>query len=211
MTYMDAIKRPFTNIKNLVIGIIIMAIPIVNFLGIGYVLNCASTSMRRKYALPEWGDWWNLFVRGIVTLVIAIIYMIPIFLVGLLLLGPAFITAITAYSEAGSIAAALTGLTALGMGLIVTAIVAVIISVFTSGAMMNFVSKNYKFSAAFEFSKIAKKAFTGTFFAAWLFSIVYAVIVMIVLGFIPIVGIFIANFVVAVTVYTILGEAFKKA
>ena len=212
MAFMDAVRRPFTDLKSLVIGIVLMAIPIVNFLAIGYVLNCAGSTMKKKNEMPKWGDWWNLFVRGIITRIIGVIFAIPLILVAILALGAAFLSGLGAYAmQTGGVASLLTGFGALGIGLVVTAIVAVIISLVGSAAIMRFVDNGYKFSAAFELSAIFKKAFTGTFFAAWLVALVYAVVVMMLLSFIPLIGALIAQFIVAVTMYTILAEAYKKA
>jgi len=40
--YGEAIKRPFSDVKKLLIGIVIQLIPIVNFMAIGYQLKCAN-------------------------------------------------------------------------------------------------------------------------------------------------------------------------
>ncbi|MCD4740362.1 DUF4013 domain-containing protein [archaeon] len=75
-----AAKRPFTDIKSLVMGIVFMFIPILNFAVIGYMLKCAKTASQGDYTLPEWGDWGGLIISGILSMVIMFVYMIPGFI-----------------------------------------------------------------------------------------------------------------------------------
>lgn len=72
-----AAKRPFTDIKSLIIGIVLMIIPIVNFAVVGYMLKCAKTAAQGDYTLPEWTDWGGLIISGIIAAVIMFVYMIP--------------------------------------------------------------------------------------------------------------------------------------
>jgi hypothetical protein len=51
--YTVSIKRPFSDFKKLLIGIVLSIIPIVNFIALGYQLNCAKTAMKKKYEHPD--------------------------------------------------------------------------------------------------------------------------------------------------------------
>jgi len=58
--YKGAIKRPFSDFKNLSIAALMYLVPFVNFVtsmtfGTGYTLKCAKTAKKKK--LPEWKDW----------------------------------------------------------------------------------------------------------------------------------------------------------
>ena len=44
----EAIKRPFTDLKILLIGIVLSIIPIVNWFTFGYFLECARTTGKKK-------------------------------------------------------------------------------------------------------------------------------------------------------------------
>ena len=64
-------------------------------------------------------------------------------------------------------------------------------------AVLNYV-KTKKFSGAFDFSTVLKKAITGKYFVAWLVVIIVTGIVIAVLSFIPILGPAIAIFIMGV-------------
>jgi hypothetical protein len=211
MSFGDAFKRPFQDFKSLLIGIVIMIIPIVNFIGMGYVLRCAKGPIRRDFKLPVWERWGDLFVKGIVSTVIGIIYMIPAMIVFALTVGFALIT--------GGLTGALSGTTSLttllpmfataGIGLIATVVVAIIFGLLGNAAIIRYAEKE-TFGAAFEVGAIAKKAFTGTFFAAWLVGAIYFSILMAILSMIPYIGTAIAAFIGYVTFITLTAEAYGK-
>jgi len=211
MNFKNAVKRPFQDTKTLIIGMIIMLIPIVNFtVGAGYFLECARTSLKKDNKLPEFKDWKNLFMKGMGAFVISLVYAIPIFIVLLLTIGSTLLTGgVSALFNDGGIAA-LNALATLGMGMVVTVVVALIISILSSAAMIRYAEKG-NLGAAFEFVAIAKKAFTGEYIAAWLLAMVYTLLVVFVFSLLPFVGAMVAAFITGVTMYTLLAEAYKKA
>ena len=75
VNYGQALKRPFTNIGRLVILFILYLIPIVNFIAFGYFLECAKIAKEKK--LPELKNYGSLFVRGLLSLIIGLIYFLP--------------------------------------------------------------------------------------------------------------------------------------
>lgn len=84
--YGEAIKRPFSDVKKLLIGIAIQLIPIVNFMVIGYQLKCARYAMNKKYELPEWTEWKDLFINGLKVWIICIVYLLPGVIIGYMVL-----------------------------------------------------------------------------------------------------------------------------
>jgi len=79
-----AVKRPFTDIKALIIGIVLVVlfiIPLVNIvtmlLLVGYVLTCAKTASEGNFEMPVWGDWVGLLIKGIVAGIVGFVYMLP--------------------------------------------------------------------------------------------------------------------------------------
>ena len=72
-----AVKRPFSNVKSLIMGMIFLIIPILNLAAIGYLLKCAKTASQGDYSMPEWTDWGGLIVSGLLSIVIIFVYMIP--------------------------------------------------------------------------------------------------------------------------------------
>lgn len=81
-------------IMKIVIGGILLFIPIINFMSLGYmleVLKRAADGM--DIPLPEWDDFGGKFMKGLMVFIIALVYMIPIWLVLCLTWGLVFVAA----------------------------------------------------------------------------------------------------------------------
>src|SRR3989344_5954514 len=74
--FVKAIERPFTNFKKFMLGLLFSLIPIVNFIAMGYELECAKTASKKQFQLPEWKNYGKLFKRGFLQLCIALLYMV---------------------------------------------------------------------------------------------------------------------------------------
>ncbi|MEK6835887.1 MAG: DUF4013 domain-containing protein, partial [Nanoarchaeota archaeon] len=84
--YEEAIKRPFTDFKKLLIGILFSILPIINFIAIGYSLVAAKTVFKQNYELPKWEKFGNLFAKGLIAFLINIFYLIPVIIIGFILM-----------------------------------------------------------------------------------------------------------------------------
>ena len=84
--YVKALKRPFSDTRKFLVGTILGMIPLVNLTVIGYTLN--STGLAKdngnRDGLPEWTNFGELFMKGLGTVAIGIIMLLP---AGLILLG----------------------------------------------------------------------------------------------------------------------------
>ncbi len=217
--FVNAIKRPFQNLSTLGMGIILMMIPIINILVLGYFIQCAKSALRRNYKMPIWANWGNLFIKGIVTIIIVIIYMIPVWIVASLTMWTILIGVLSSMSTAGTFTAMniLAPLSTGAIGIVVTVILGVIFLLLASAAVVRYAEKE-KFGAAFEVGAVARKAFTGTFFGMWILTVIYAFVVSAVasLIFSPIpavgsyIGMSVASFITGVTVWTVLAEAYAR-
>lgn len=207
VNYGEAIKRPFSDLKKLLIGIVLSWIPIVNFISVGYILENSKTAMKKKYELSEWKNWGDLFVKGLLMVVISLIYMIPALIVFFLTIGAAVINGIV---TGGNPLSSLAVISTLGIGLVVFAILAIIASYIIPSAVLNYINKN-KFAAGFALSEITKKAFRGEYFAAWLIGGLYTVAIAFVLSWIPWIGAGIASFITSMTFYTMVAEAWASS
>lgn len=224
-----AIKRPFTNFKKLLIGIlfffiivlaqlfinipalfiILLAVGVITLLcGYGYMLECAKTSMKKKYALPEWKNFKNLFIKGLLTFIIGAIYAIPfaiLLLITFIVGGAPFFSA----ASGGNPAFDLSSLFTAGIIFLIAIIVGVVISYISSLAVIKFAEKN-RFGDAFKFGEILRKAFTKQYFKVWIAVFFYSILLGIVLSFIPWVGGPLSSFVAGVTSFTLLGSVYPK-
>ena len=81
-----AFKKPFTDIKLLIIGIILTIIPVINILTIpGYFLRIAKNTMAGDNKLPKFDNFGGLVVESIKAIVVGIIYMIIMMIVAAIL------------------------------------------------------------------------------------------------------------------------------
>jgi len=233
----EAIKRPFTDFKKLLIGALFFMIPFVNLItglfATGYALNGAKTAMKKKYAMPEWADWGKMFVNGLLGGVIYIIYMLPaliIFIIGLISsitlgIGVSIGTLVNALvsNDSAAIANAISGMIGVSGLFLVTfflAVLLVLIAAYvTPMAIMAFIATD-KFGEAFNLKAVFGKAFRGNYFVAFLISLLYVIALAVIAGIldlilaITIIGPAVVNgfytFIVTVTLYTIFGEVYAE-
>jgi hypothetical protein len=205
--FVEAIKRPFQDAKKLVIGIVLSIIPIVNLIALGYVLENTKSVMKKSYKLTEWKNWGDLFVKGLLFAVISLIYIIPALVVFLLALGNVFFASLM--GGVTSPMSILANLPAVGIGMFVFIILALLASYVIPAATLNYIVKN-KFSAAFDFAEIKKRAFKGEYLVAWLIGGVYSLVLAAIFMWIPIVGASLATFITSMTTYTMIAEAYAS-
>lgn len=192
---MRAFWRVFTNIKSLIIGLIISFIPILNFAVYGFGLVCA----RKPYdkALPSWRGFGRLWVQGLLVALIAIFYMMP----------AAIIFGFSTLVEGFDIL--------LG---ILTLIFGVFAYYFIPMAWLQYAHGSFK--NAFQVRRIAGLVSSWKYFGVWLATILVAIIVASVLQFIAmllaitIVGPFIITgltaFWLAVFTFTLYGQLYQE-
>ena len=235
-----AIKRPFTDFNKLSIGVILTIIPFINiltgFLVKGYKLESARTAQDKKFAMPKWEKFGNLFVRGLLSWIIGIIYMVPAAVLILSSIGKVLYNIFLQYGVNQGLSLgdqvsdqliqnALVQNTTMIPLFVVGVLLALLAAYLTPIALMKYVEK-YRFGDAFKLNIIFRKAFTSKYFIAVLAVLVYLVIISLIngalnLGFgainvqiLSAILILIVNglasFIVIVTSYTIFGEVYSK-
>ncbi|CAB3287319.1 conserved membrane protein of unknown function [Methanocaldococcus lauensis] len=168
MDIMEGLKFPMNDkdwIKKVLIGGLLNIIPIVNFISTGYSLETMKLIINNTEKLPEWDNFGSKFVKGLVSIIISMIYLIIPFIIMLVLLY-------------------LNKIAGLIIGFILTMIFGFIIPM----AIANFVAKD-SFGAAFEFGEIINriKSVFEEYFICYLVIIGLYIIVSIVM-LIPIIG-----------------------
>ena len=206
--YVESVKRPFTDIGKLVLGIVISIIPIVNFMFSGYLLNVAKSAMKKDMDLPKWENWGTLFVEGLLAFVIGIIYMLPVVVIlgGLLLVGGLSVPGLIAGGMLG-MAGVMAGL---GMYIVVLVIVGLVLGFLSTVALLTY-AETRDFSSAFAFRDIIKKAFTGTYIVGFIITMVIVGVIAFIIGLIPLIGQFLSTFIVGTIAYTALAQAYREA
>lgn len=60
------------------LGVFLIPIPLV----LGYQVDTIALAARGENRVPDWTDWGGLFVRGLLSLVIQIVYLLPVLIIG---------------------------------------------------------------------------------------------------------------------------------
>ena len=165
MSFGNALHRPFTDWKKLGIGALVTLVPILNFATFGYALRCANT---KKDDLPDWSEFGELWVSGIVALIISLIYAIPYMIIMFATVGTAMMSA---FSGSGSMMFG-----TLGGGMLITVLVGLLTFYIAPVAVLR--ANREGFGAAFHFGDVFRNAFTGTYFMAWFLGMVGSLILI---------------------------------
>jgi len=202
--YVEALKRPFSDIAKLVMYIILSIIPIVSFIASGYLLDVAETAMKKQKKLPDFKQYGRLFVEGIKSFVIGIIYMIPVFIV----LALAFMVA--GFNFATFDVLSMAAIAAMGTWMIVIAILAIVIGYFATGAILRYADKR-EFKEAFNLNAISKTVFKSDYLVGWLIGFVITAGLVFVIGLIPYIGSIIGSAIGGIFFMSVLGKVYQKA
>lgn len=227
--YEEFIKKPFTDLTKLVIGIILSIIPIIHWFAKGFMIESSGLGKTKPSSkMPEWKNWGYLFIKGLASDIIFLIYAIPAILV--FLIGAGYAIGSLASAFMGTVPPEVLGETSPGVMrdliqqnwtlvlptlitlapiLILGFILLLIAFYLTPIAVLNYV-KTKKFSGAFDFGLVFKKALTGKYFVAWLVVIILTGIVTAILSFIPVIGPAIAMFIMGVFSYSLYGQVYKE-
>lgn len=202
MDYQQAIKKPFLDLKKLVIGIVLNIIPIVNFFAMGYVLETAKLTLSKKNNLPEWKDWKDLFIHGVLATIISFIYMIPALVVAVAAVGFGVLK--------GWITGSVISGVETGAPMLITALILVLLATYIAPMSTLLYVKKWKFADAFAFKEIFKKIITPKYAVAWIVMLVISVVAIGVLSIIPLVGSEAGSFIAGVIGLTILAQAYNE-
>lgn len=188
VSYLEAMKRPFANLKKLIIGVILNAIPIVNIFAFGYILKAAKFSMNDDYSMPEWNDWKNLFLIGFIGTLIILVYMIPFLLIYYVL----------------------SNLIVFEFGVALLMLLGVITLYYTPGALLLALKEN-SYNVVLDIKTISRSIFNKNYFVAWIFSALYIMGVSILLSVIPYhIGVALSSFITSVTAFTVLSSVYRE-
>lgn len=206
--FVEAIKLPFTNIKDTVVGIILFAIPIINLLALGYVYETAKNTMKGKMQLAQWTNWSKLFVQGLLSVIISIIYAIPALIVAGVFIGLPLLQALPGLMT-GDMTALTAQFSTMGIGIILTIILGLFMVLWSPIAVLHYINTG-KFGSAFQLGTITKKVLTGTYIIAWIVSIVCFLVISAILAMIPFIGVFIGGYLATIIMVNMLAAAYKE-
>jgi hypothetical protein len=212
MDYGKIIKFPMEDkdwIMKIIIGGVLSIIPIVNFISSGYQLKVMKNAINKTPGMPEWKGFMDLFVKGLIIFVIALLFMI----VPLIIFG-----AIAGFSAISVIMGDLTNpyniVLAILPALFIGGILFLIIGFVLPMAIAMY-AKSDNFSDAFKFSEILNRI--KSIFGEYLVSYIVIVIFGIILGLImliPVIGWiigFFGTFYLGVVALNMFGELYAKS
>jgi hypothetical protein len=170
--------------SKLIIGAIVTAIPIVNFAWMGYMIDILRNVMAGyDKPLPEWGDFGQKFVEGLLLWLATFIYGIPAFILACI---PLFMIGVGGVAAEGAdfqetLLGIFTGVGALFGCLIL--LYSLLVSFYLPALTINFARKG-NFGSCFEFSKIFAivSSDLGKYITAWLVAIVAAIVLGVVVS-----------------------------
>ena len=156
MDFGASISKQFKNIANLIIGIILSVIPIINILTIpGYFLRIANRTMNKDNSLPGFDNFGELVVNSLKMIVVGIVYGVIGFIVAFVLM---------LIPVAG----------------LYLAVIWCIIWMFVSISAMMLLAKAGNLGDAFKFGEVFGKAKNGGFVASVIVGAIVAAIIMVV-------------------------------
>jgi len=234
VNYEEAIKKPFTDIGRLILGIVLSLIPIVNWIAQGFILESSGVGKTKPSKnMPEWKDLGDYFIKGFLSFVITFIYMLPAIILFISIAGYAAVSLMAAFGGVmpeGFISAMAAGNLPRGeiaqffsqnwmlalptlvnlAPLILLGLFLLLVAIYLSPiAILNYL-KNKKFGKAFEFSFVFKKAFTIKYFIVWILAGVIGLVLKTILSFIPWIGAAITFFITGVIAYSLYGQVFRE-
>ena len=135
----DAVFGNYKKWLMLVVATILLGIPL-----FGYLMKV----LRGENPSPEVEDWGTLFVDGIKYLAVALIYAIPLIIVGILI-----IRAVVEGMTAGTLADMMTAFGLIVVGLVIMVIIAIFIAVFEIIGVVR-IARTGSIREAFNFNEI---------------------------------------------------------
>ncbi len=229
VNYVEAMKKPFSDLKTLGIGAVIGAIPLVNMLVSGYGAKTAEDVLSKKNKLRVWAvaDLGEYIIKLIMMLIIQIGYMIIPAIIIAIGFGSALLTALPIImsnpSDMTTIMNSILPSLAVGAPIITIGAILLLVAAFLLPmAIMKWLKKD-KLGAAFSIGSVVKNALTMDYIVSLIVIFVYAIVLSIVamiigmiLLIIPVVGPILMMvvsggimFTLTTTQYTILAQVVK--
>jgi len=192
-------------IKKILIGGLLMLIPFVNFIAIGYYIKTMRGGIEGKSLLPEWDDWGNLFVKGLIVVIVTFIYMLIPLAVMFLSIGGAVISLITS----GDVTIASIG--AIIGGALISVFLIFIVWLVLPMALSIYANED-SIGAAFGIGEIISriKSVIGEYIIALivLYALMFIISFILVIPFIGQVIVIFANFYVALVAANMFGRIY---
>jgi hypothetical protein len=176
-------------LSKLIIGALVSIVPILNFAWAGYLVDLVKNVMNRAAEpLPEWTEFGDKFMKGLLIWVAGLIYALPAICVGTIFFTTLGITlgSVTEGDYVNTLGSIFSG-----VGILLTCLIVLYglaLSFFYPAMIIHF-SRKENFGSLFEIGAIIKVATSklSPYLTAWLIGIVAAIVVSIVVGLVGVV------------------------
>jgi hypothetical protein len=163
-------------VKKLGIGALVSLVPILNFAWTGYTIKLLrNVGDEQDEPLPDWSDFGDKFVKGLILIVAGLIYAIPMFI---LTFGPMIALLSAVFSTNGNMQDSLIGAFA-GVSFLVLCVALIYglaLSFYFPAVYINF-SRKETFGSCFEIGKIIDiiKETIGDYLTAWVIALIMGI------------------------------------
>ncbi len=204
--YNLSFKKPFSDFRKLIIGIVVNIVPIVNLISYGYILESSDIKKEEQTEImEEWEDFGRFFVKGLLGFIISLVYSIPALIVGVVAFAVAFGPLVGQLVSMGPerfqtinpeefFPIFLPYLLA-ALPLIFIVVLLILLATYVAPVAVLKYIKTDNFSEAFNFKEITKYIFTGEYILAWILVVVLNLALVGILSNVPIIGAPIASFI----------------
>jgi hypothetical protein len=148
----NSIKYPTSDWTKIIVLAVILLIPIVNFIGLGYVFRIIKATLAGLDDLPEFDEIGDMFIDGLKILVVGIVYAIPVWIIAAIFSAIIGAVAPVDYTTTTTVGAGM--ITGIILGNIVIFIIALIVGLIAVIAIFNMAYNDGQIGAAFRFSEI---------------------------------------------------------
>ena len=163
---------------KLLLGLLISIVPILNLAWNGYLVQLVrNVSEDAEFPLPEWSDFGDKFVKGLILFLVAILYALPVVIVIVVI---ALGGLATGLSTDGNITDTVASIFA-GVGILLGCLITVYLLALTFYLPAVYVhfSREGTFGSCFEIGKIINliSANIGEYLTAWIVSLLFGIVI----------------------------------
>jgi hypothetical protein len=167
-------------VSKLLISVLVSLVPILNFAFIGYLVQLIlNVSEGIAFPLPDWSDFGDKFVKGLIMVVAGFIYALPIIILVVVVAGAGALTEVAGGGDLSDVAgAAFTGTAILFSCLSI--LYGFALTFFYFGMAIHF-SREGTFGSCFQIGKIINliSSNLGEYLTAWLVSLLFGFVLTI--------------------------------
>ena len=169
--------------SKLLISVLVSLVPILNFAFIGYLVQLIlNVSGGIAFPLPDWSDFGDKFVKGLIMVVAGFIYALPIIILVVVVAGAGVLTEVAGGGDLSYVAGAeFTGTAILFSCLSI--LYGFALTFFYFGMAIHF-SREGTFGSCFQIGKIINliSSNLGEYLTAWLVSLLFGFVLTIAAG-----------------------------